>query len=58
MIRSRLQERIELSDVVAVSLPASPLGVQVSQVAFEHDPVEFGQGADADAVEEGCEAGQ
>ncbi len=58
MLANRVQERIELSDVVAMALPASPLGVQVSQVAFEHGSVEVGQGGDSDVVKEGREAGQ
>ena len=37
---------------------AGQLGVQVGQVAFQHDPVDVGERGDADAVAEPGEPGQ
>jgi len=58
MLADRVQERVELSDLVAVALAASELGVQVGQVALQQDPVEVGERADTDALAEQRESGQ
>ena len=42
VLADRVQERVQLSDVVAVALPPGQLGVQVGQVALQHDPVDVG----------------
>ena len=43
VLADRVQERVELTDVVAVALPAGQLGVQVGEVALQHHPVDPGQ---------------
>ena len=58
VLADRVQERVELPDLVAVALAAGELGVQVGQVALQHDPVHLGERADADALAEHREPGQ
>ena len=58
VLADRVQERVELPDLVAVALPAGELGVQVGQVALQHDPVDVGERGDTDALAEQREPGQ
>jgi hypothetical protein len=58
VLADRVQERVELPDLVAVALAAGELGVQVGQVALQHRPVNLGERADADACAEQREPGQ
>jgi hypothetical protein len=58
VLADRVQERVELSDLVAVALAAGELGVQVGQVALQQDPVDVGERADTDALAEQREPGQ
>ncbi len=50
MLADRVQEHVELSDVVAVALAPGQLGVQVGQVALDHRSVDAGQRGDVDAL--------
>ena len=58
VLADRVQERVQLPDLVAVALPPGQLGVQVGQVALQHGPVDAGERGDADALAEQREPGQ
>jgi len=58
VLADRVQEHVELSDVVTVALAPGQLGVQVSEVAFDHRPIDLGEHGDVDVLAEHREPGQ
>jgi len=54
----RVQEPVQLTDLVAVTLMAGELGMEVGEVALQQVPVDVAEGVDTCPVAEEREPGQ